>query len=249
MNDNGATNLPAQIADAFSSVAKAMIPGMVKALDRLVGAAIDVPVAKLEQKKAKIDAQTESYRIVEAAIAQAVVEQAGGDPETAKRALEVLVRKEYRKQTNREAVAAAMVENMREQGPSPDAVKAELPPAELDEDWLNVFERFAEDASSERLQGLWGRVLAGEVRRPGRFSTRTLRFLSEFSQADALTFEAFAKSAFGDAAPKELVSPPGRKDIRELIYLEAHGLIQGVSSMGLNRTIRLNEDGFGFVFE
>jgi hypothetical protein len=73
--------------------------------------------------------------------------------------------------------------------------------------------------------------------------------LSEFSQADALAFEAFAKSAFGDAALKKLVKPPEQKDIRELIYLEAHGLIQGASGMGLERTIGLNEDGFGFIFE
>lgn len=249
MNDDGASNLPTQIAGALSSVAKAMVPGMLKALDRLVGAAIDVPVAKLEQKKAKIDAQTESYKLVEAAIAQAVVAQAGGDPETAQRAMDVLVRKEYRKQINREAVAAAMVEDMRELGQNPEAGNAALPQAELDEDWLNVFERYAEDASSERLQGLWGRVLAGEIRRPGRFSSRTLRFLSEFSQADALTFETFAKSAFGDAAPKSLVVPHERKDIRDLIYLEANGLIQGVSGNGLERTLTLDANGFGILAE
>lgn len=249
MNDGGASNLPAQLADAASSMAKAMVPGMVKALDRLVGAAIDVPVAKLEQKKAKIDAQTESYKLVEAAIAQAVVAQAGGDPETSQRAMSVLVRKEYRKQINREAVAAAMVEDMREHASNLASVNAELPTAELDEDWLNVFERYAEDASSERLQGLWGRVLAGEIRQPGRFSSRTLRFLSEFSQADALTFEAFAKSAFGDAAPKSLVAPPDRDDFTELIYLEANGLIQGVSGIGFQRTLTLDANGYGLMAE
>lgn len=248
-NETEPSNLPAQIADAIASVPKALVPGVVKALDRLLGAAIDIPVAKLAQVKAKIDAQTESYKLVEASIATSAALGAGADADTAQRAIEVLVRKEYRKQINREAVATAMIEDMRDHAESLDAGAAKAPIAEVDEDWLNVFERYAEDASSERLQGLWGRVLSGEVRKPGRFSTRTLRFLSEFSQADALTFEALAKSAFGDAAPASIVKPAGMKDIRSLIYLESHGLIQGASGLGLNRTFHFNEEGFTFVFE
>lgn len=249
MNDDGASNLPAQIADALSSVAKAMVPGTIKALDRLVGAAIDVPIAKLEQMKTNIDAQTESYKLVERAIAQTVAAQAGVNSETAKRAMDVLVRKEYRKQINREAVAIAMVEDLREHTPKPDSSSAPPPAAELDEDWLNVFERYAEDASSERLQGLWGRVLAGEIRRPGRFSARTLRFLSEFSQADALIFENLSKCSFGDIAPWNLVVPSGQEDIGDLMHLEASGLILGSTGIGLYKTWVLGADGFGLVCE
>lgn len=65
-------NLPAQIAEAIVSIPQALMPGVIKSLDRLVGATIDIPVAWLQQKKAKIDAQTESYKLVEASIAQGV---------------------------------------------------------------------------------------------------------------------------------------------------------------------------------
>lgn len=242
-------NLPAQIADALVSVSKGLTPSVFKALDRLLGAAADVPAAWLAQKKAKIDAQTESYKLVEASIAQAAAVGAGADLDTAQRAMNVLVRKEYRKQTNREAVAAAMVEDMREHASEAADGASSPPAAELDEDWLNLFERYVEDASSDRLQGLWGRVLAGEIRKPGRFSARTLRFLSEFSQADALSFEVFAKNAFGDAAPKKLVMPSDKEDIRHLINLEASGLIQGVSGTGLHRIMTFNENGNVFILE
>lgn len=248
VNDNETPNLPAQIADAVTSIPRALIPSAVRALDRLVGAAVDIPVAWFEQQSAKINAKTESYKLVEASIAAAVASGAGTDPDMVQRAMNTLVRKEYRKQLNREAVAAAMVEDLRDSaGSSSDTVST--PPASLDEDWLNVFERFAEDASSDRLQGLWGRVLAGEVRKPGKFSTRTLRFLSEFSQADALIFEEFTKDVFGPAAPKALVIPAERKDIRPLMDLEASGLIQGASGLGLQRTINLDQNGNGFVVE
>ena len=32
---------------------------------------------------------------------------------------------------------------------------------EIEDDWLNLFSSSAENASSERLQNLWGKVLAG----------------------------------------------------------------------------------------
>lgn len=146
--------------------------------------------------------------MVEASIAENVALGAGADPDIAQRAMNKLARKEYRKQVNREAVASAMVEDLQDHATSAENLATgSVPTSELDDNWLNVFQRYAEDASSERLQGLWGKVLAGEVRQPGRFSSRTLRFLSEFSQSDALLFETFAKSVFGDNAPKKLVAP------------------------------------------
>lgn len=242
------SNLPAQVADAIAGVPKALVPSSIKALDRLVGAAVDIPVAWLAQKKAKIDAQTQAYTLVEASIAKGVADEAGADQETVQRALNILVRKQYRKQINREAVAEAMIEDLA----SPEKQQNEnitAPPPDLDTDWLNVFERYAEDASTVRMQNLWGRVLAGEIRKPGRYSMRTLRFLSEFSQADALTFSEFCNSVFGDIAPNTLVKPDEIKDIRNLIFLESAGLIQGASGFGLAHTLTFNATGNAFLRE
>lgn len=130
------------------------------------------------------------------------------------RAINALVGREYRKQVNREAVAVAMLNDTQNQASDDGAGNTPTAPTEEpQDDWLNVFERYAEDASSEQLQDLWGRVLSVEIRRPGRFSMRTLRLLSEFSQADALIFETFAKYAFGESAPKKLVYPNESTDI------------------------------------
>lgn len=248
--DQETNNLPAKIADAILSIPKGLTPGMIKALDRLVCASIDVPIAWLNQKNAKIDAQTESYKLVEASVAKSVASDVDGDAEIVQRAMTTLVRKEYRKQTNKEAVAAAMVEDMRSEvaGTSVPQEDSQTD-AEIDEDWLNVFERYAEDASSERLQGLWGKVLAGEVRRPGRFSTRTLRFLSEFSQADALLFEDLAKTAFGDSAPKKAVIQNQDSNISHLIQLEASGLIQGARGNGLQKVLDFDLNGRAYLRE
>src|SRR5260370_30873449 len=74
---------------------------------------------------------------------------------------------ERRKFKNKEAVArSAIVELWNDPGAA-DA------PSEIEDDWLNLFARLAEDKSSEELQALFGRILAGGIRRPGSFSLRT----------------------------------------------------------------------------
>jgi hypothetical protein len=241
-------NLPAQISDALTGIPKALVPASLKALDRLIGAAVDVPVAWLAQKKAYIDAQTRAYTQVEEAIANAAAAEAEADEDTVRNAVNVLVRKAYRKQVNRESVAAAMVEDLRsaEEAKGLEVSDTATP---LDEDWLNVFERYAEDASTERMQNLWGRVLAGEIRKPGRYSTRTLRFLSEFSRSEGLLFAEFCKSSFGDTAPNALVQPAGKSDIRDLISLESSGLIQGATGLGLSLKLTFDANGNSFMRE
>lgn len=219
-------------------------------MDRLIGAAIDIPVAWLTQKAAKIEAQTQAFTVVEKAIGEAAARVAGGDESTVERAMASLVRKQYRQQKNREAVAFASLEDLRAHTrPEDESAKPTPEQAEVDEDWLNVFERYAEDASTERMQNLWGRVLAGEIRRPGKYAVRTLRFLSEFSQSDGLMFAELGKSTFGDLAPNSLVKPRSKADIRDLIYLESSGLIQGATGGTLTYTLTIRENGIGVLRE
>jgi hypothetical protein len=99
------------------------------------------------------------------------------------------------------------------------------------------------------MQKLWGRVLAGQIRKPGKFSMRTLRFLSEFSQEDAVRFAEVANVAFGDSAPKSLLVSEETKDIRPLMHLEAAGLIDGVMDLGVTQTLPMNENGLAFLSE
>jgi hypothetical protein len=246
------SNLPAQIAAAVAGIPAALVPVCVKALDRLIGATVDIPVAWLEYQKAKIVSQTEAFRTIDGAITIKAAAKAGSNEQFADRALDNLVRKSYRKLDNKEAVSAAMLEDLRDNPTEQEKHKASTSDAEpptIDDDWLNVFERYAEDASSERMQRLWGRVLAGEVRTPGKYGMRTLRFLSEFSQADALSFSEFCKNSFGDMAPKALVMPEGERDIRQLLYLESSGLIQGATGMGLEATKIFDASGSSIVRE
>jgi hypothetical protein len=250
MSDKDESNLPAATSSLpawIADIPKALVPSSVKAFDRLLGAAVDYPVALIKRETAKIEAQTKAFEIVESAIANAAGEVAGADAETVDRALKVLVRKEYRKQSNREGIVARAVEELRgaatEEESSVDSSRTP------DDDWLNVFERFAEDASTERMQSLWGRVLAGEIRKPGTFSLRTLRFLSEFSQSDAVIFAQVCECAVGQSILTDLAKPEGTKDIRHLLQLEAAGLITDSGGLGLQNTLTFDSSGHAYLGE
>jgi hypothetical protein len=64
-----------------------------------------------------------------------------------------------------------------------------------DEDWVNRFFSSAQDVSSGEMQTLWGRILAGEIKKPGSYSLRTLEFLRNVTTNEATIFEGLAKLA------------------------------------------------------
>ena len=86
---------------------------------------------------------------------------------------------ERRKLENRAAATKAALDDI---DANPAAGDAQ---AEIDDDWLNFFARVSEDKSSEELQKLFGRILSGEIRRPGSFSLRTVQLMSTISKQDA----------------------------------------------------------------
>ena len=55
----------------------------------------------------------------------------------------------------------------------------------LDADWLRNWRDGAARVSSDELQSLWGKILAGEVKTPGACSLRTLDFIRNLSQDEA----------------------------------------------------------------
>jgi hypothetical protein len=69
-----------------------------------------------------------------------------------------------------------------EAGETPDEQVSDQP---VDPDWFARWRSGAEDVSSEQMQQLWARILAGEVREPGKFSLRVLDFLRSLSASEA----------------------------------------------------------------
>lgn len=62
-------------------------------------------------------------------------------------------------------------------------------PDPVSQDWITRFYNSVEDVSDEKMQELWAKILAGEIKSPGNFSLRTLDLMSKISQDEAKLFQ------------------------------------------------------------
>ena len=69
--------------------------------------------------------------------------------------------------------------------------------ARVDDNWLVNWRDNAAKVSAEAAQLMWGRVLAGEVKNPGKYSLRTLDFLRLMSTFEAALVDSIAPFALG----------------------------------------------------
>ena len=146
---------------------------------------------------------------------------------------------EARKQKNKTDIALLALEHL---GNQDDTQKENTDSIEAD--WLNYFEDYAEKASSERMQDLWSRILAGEIRKPGAYSLSTMRFLSEL---DAKIAEIFQRR-MENRMPDGYLPRPNRlegEELSELMFLEEIGLLQDAAG---NITVTLNPNEDGMVY-
>lgn len=94
--------------------------------------------------------------------------------------------REAKKQLNLESITSYAAEELRNEETVTDEP--------LNEDWTTRYFNIAEDISSEEMQALWGRILAGEIKRPKTFSLRTLELLKNLSKDEADIFTKFANA-------------------------------------------------------
>lgn len=126
--------------------------------------------------------------------------------------------------SNRQKILEAAVEDLTASPPTQDAEKA------ISEDWLNVFAKIAAEKTDADMQKLWGKILAGEIRRPGSAKLRTLSELSMFDRDDAL----FAQSFLRNSISKQWFHLPyfeGKRKYDEIVQARELGLINDSGSM------------------
>jgi len=70
--------------------------------------------------------------------------------------------------------------------------ETDVPDQAPDEDWISRFFSSAQDVSSEQMQELWGRILSGEIKKPGSFSLKTLDFVRNMTKQDAELIQLLA---------------------------------------------------------
>ena len=98
---------------------------------------------------------------------------------------------------------------------------------EIDHDWTARFFADVQDVSSEKMQQIWAKILAGEVETPGRTSMQTLSILRNMSQGDAELFERIANFIIGDFVLHDdsTVEISGFPEYSEFLKLSHHNLV------------------------
>jgi hypothetical protein len=211
----------------------------VSAVDRMFGGLFAVPAALLEGRAArtKLLAQIDRDRIE----ARSKLELAG---ELKLKEFElaaecVAKERETRRLLNLASVTQLALEDLRDTS----AASAEPDiPGDISDDWLNWFQSYAEKATSDDIQQIWGRILAGESKKPGSISLTTLRVLSETDQRLAELFQKYTAGAFMEQfifkSDKEL---KGEK-LLDLTALEDAGYLREVNGM-LGLTWKFDDKG------
>lgn len=100
-----------------------------------------------------------------------------------KRALNRLVSEEIRKQENIESITEKSFASLEENAT----------PEKIEDDWLSNFFDKCKLISDDEMQNLWAQILAGESNTPGKFSKRTIEFMSTLDKSDAILFDNFLK--------------------------------------------------------
>ncbi len=104
--------------------------------------------------------------------------------ELAQRACNRLCYQELKKQENIENIIHYAYDALKQE----DSVSDQS----VDEDWTIRFFNSVEDISNEKMQEIWGKILAGEIRKPNSFSLRTLDTIKNLSQKEAELFQKIA---------------------------------------------------------
>jgi len=173
-----------------------------RAIGRLISGTVDVPQAYLERWSESIRSDTAAQKMITSAIADAAKSFAKEDTTLIDRGVERWTRQLGARQRARESVAICTLNILTED----ELPKTATAPSE---DFMRAFEDMAEKTSSAELIDLMARILAGEIRKPGSVSRRTLATVSVLDQEIVRTLAKVAPYLLDRAW---LHVPPSSKD-------------------------------------
>ena len=189
--DEGSSPLDIVAEFALDSTIPAPIrKGAFKAFGQLCTVLIDVPLGELRRRDAEKWAETNARIKIIGENADQIAQQMKVPPEYARRAENKFAEKIIREQINLDKTAAIAANELKKEKfyssreQSADSGEERT----INDDWLNSFEEEARQKSTEEMQALFGRILAGEIKKPGSYSIKTVKLLGELDQSVAILF-------------------------------------------------------------
>ena len=167
--------------------------GIVQALNRLGGGLIDIPAGFLERRDAEKRAESEERIKFTRAVNRELMDQIKTDPEFTQRASNTFAHRILREQLNLEKTFRfAMGLFKKKEYDNSENQKADIAVEKpISEDWFNIFEKETSQKSTEEMQRRFGKVLAGEIEKPGSHSIKAIEVLGDMDQRVAMLFNTF----------------------------------------------------------
>lgn len=191
-NETGLNTLTDTIETVITGVPAPVRKNFIKAFGQLCTAAVDIPVAWLEGKSAEIRTTTEARLQIIRKQGDVISEQIEVPKEYISKASSKFASKVIKEQLNLDQItlnAATELANNKEV----DCKEIEV--EDISEDWLNEFENLARLKSSEDMKLVFGKILSSEITKPGSFSIKTIKLISQLDNQAAKLFQIFCNNS------------------------------------------------------
>lgn len=194
-NDHLSNEVSVEVSVTENGAKASLKSRLAAAFDRLGGNLVDFVNIPLESANVRNRAKSDGERVLMEAVAKHGVQLLGEDPEFAKRAIDTHFGHLARTQKNKDAVLAEALEHLSAVTEDPNEEERSVPSGDLAPEFLDRFERYAAEASTDDLRSRWGRVLAREIQTPGAMSNKAMRIVDELDPRTAQLFENVCSQA------------------------------------------------------
>lgn len=144
------------------------------------------------KRVARAEAEADRIKAIESAKTKALLAENAERYKALSTIEKRIIAKEEKRQNNINNVVAVAAQSLKDE--------KDVSSEQVNPDWATRFFDIAQDISDEAMQDLWGRILAGEVKRPKSYSLRTLEVLRNITREEAELFEKMAQYVMRDAS-------------------------------------------------
>lgn len=190
-NESGLNKITDTIESVITGVPAPVRKNFIKAFGQLCTAAVDIPVAWLEGKSAEIRTTTEARLQIIRKEGYVISEQLEVPKEYITKASSKFAAKVIKEQLNLDQITL----NAANELSNNNQIESNKETEEISEDWLNEFENLARLKSSEDMKLVFGKILSGEIIKPGSFSIKTIKLISQLDNQAAKLFQIFCSQA------------------------------------------------------
>lgn len=203
MKESGLEHIADTVTDLVTGIPAPIRKNFFKAFGQLCTAAVDVPVAVLESKAAEIRAASKARIQIISKEGDQISEQLQVPKAYVDKASEKFASKVIKEQLNLDQIGLNAANNLRNEHYEENE-QQEI--KEISDDWLNEFENHAKLKSSDDMKLIFGKILSGEIRKPGTFSIRTVRLISQLDNEAAKLFQLLCSHSVSmHAGPNHLI--------------------------------------------